>query len=84
MIRCALRELRLVAETIDFAAVLGNCSEGDNTFEIEPQSRVNVVNMHFHILLGALTVVGGGDDDLAGTAAGVDLERILHARCHVV
>jgi hypothetical protein len=49
-----VRELRLVVETVDLAAVLGNGSEGDNVVEIEPQSRVSVVNMRFHILLGAL------------------------------
>jgi hypothetical protein len=42
-----VHELRLVAETVDLAAILGIVGDGrerDNIVEMEAQCRVNVVN----------------------------------------
>jgi hypothetical protein len=42
-----VRELRLVAETVDLTAILGIVGDGrerDNIVEMEAQCRVNVVN----------------------------------------
>ncbi len=47
-------ELRLVIQTIDLVAILGNSSKWNNKVKIESQGHVNVVNKHLHILFGAL------------------------------
>jgi hypothetical protein len=47
-------KLRLVIETVDLAAVLGNGSERDDIVEIESQCRVNVVDKRLHILFRAV------------------------------
>jgi hypothetical protein len=69
-----VRKLRLVIETINLSAILGNGSERDNIVEIESQCRVNVVNKHLHILFGALVE---GCDSKSGTMAAETLEDSL-------
>jgi hypothetical protein len=69
-----VRKLRLVVETVDLAAILGNGGERDNIVEIESQCRVNVVNKHLHILFGALVQ---GNDGKSGTTAAETLENSL-------
>jgi len=69
-----VRELRLVVETVDRAAILGNGSERDNIVEIESQRRVNVVNKRLHILFGALIE---RNDSKNGTTASETLENSL-------
>jgi hypothetical protein len=49
-----VHELRLVVETVDLAAILGNGSERDNITDIESQCHVNLVNKRLHILFEAL------------------------------
>jgi hypothetical protein len=69
-----VRELRLVVETVDLAAILGNGSERDNIVEIESQCRVYVVNKRLHILFGASVE---GNDSESETAATETLENAL-------
>ena len=69
-----MREVRLVVETVDLAAILGNGSKSDNIVEIGSQCHVDVVNKHPHILFGALVE---GNDCKSGTTATETLENSL-------
>src|SRR5713226_6458630 len=69
-----VRELRLVIQTVDLAAILGNSSKWNNIVKIESQCRVNVVNKCLYILFGALVE---GNDSKSRTTAAETLENSL-------
>ena len=48
-------EFRLVVDTVDFAAVLGQGGKGDYVVEIDLKGRVDVVDKCVDVLLGRWT-----------------------------
>src|SRR5258708_27395594 len=67
-------ELRLVIQTVDLVAILGNSSKWNNIVKIESQGCINVVNKCLHILFGALVE---RNDSKSRTTAAEMLENSL-------